>query len=74
MDRSDNTTFPGTGQGTITCPKDLVGFRLELVHVLLKVVQIKSGSTVQKKTRCKAQGNRMCELERVTKIVLKMGR
>ena len=30
------------------CSKDLLGFRLELVHVLLKVVGSKSGSTVQK--------------------------
>ena len=56
------------------CPKDLLGFRLELVHVLLKVVGSKSGSTVQKKTRCNAQGDGMCELERVTKIGLKRGR
>ena len=55
-------------------PKDLLGFRLELVHVLSKVVGLKSGSTVQKKMRCNAQGDRMCELERVTKIGLKKGR
>ena len=36
-------------------PKDLLGFRLELVHVLSKLVRSKSGSTVQKKTRCNAQ-------------------
>ena len=56
------------------CSKDLLGFRLELVHVLLKVVGSKSGSTVQKKTRCNAQGDGMCELERATKIGLKRGR
>ena len=56
------------------CPKDPLGFRLELVHVLLKVVGSKSGSTVQKKTRCNAQGDRMCELERMIKIGLKRGR
>ena len=53
------------------CPKDPLGFRLELVHVLSKVVGSKSGSTVQKKTRCNARGDQMCELERVTKIGLK---
>ena len=31
------------------CPKDLLGFRLELVHVLLKVVGSKSGSTCKRK-------------------------
>ena len=36
------------------CPKDMLGFRLELVHVLLKIVGSKSGSTVQKKIRCNA--------------------
>ena len=56
------------------CPKEPLGFRLELVHVLLKVVGSKSGSTVQKKTRCNAQRDQMCELERVTKIGLKRGR
>ena len=56
------------------CPKDPLGFRLELVHVLSKVVGSKSGSTVQKKTRCNAQGDGMCELERVTKIGLKRGK
>ena len=56
------------------CPKDLMGFKLELVHVLLKVVRSKSGSTVQKKTRCNAQGDRTCELEQATKIGLKRSR
>ena len=42
--------------------------------MLIKVVGSKSGSTVQKKTRCNAQGDQMCELERVTKIGLKRGK
>ena len=42
--------------------------------MLLKVVRSKSGSTVQKKTRCNAQGDGMYELERVTKIGLKRDR
>ena len=42
--------------------------------MLLKVVGSKSGSTVQTKTRCNAQGDGMCELELVTKIGLKRGR
>ena len=41
--------------------------------MLLKVVESKSGSTVQKKTRCNAQGDGMCELERVTKKLLSKG-
>ena len=39
--------------------------------MLLKVVGSKSGSTVQKTKRCNTQGDQMCELERVTKLVSK---
>ena len=62
LDYAVNNAYLLYKQGCIArniCPKDLLGFRLELVHVLLKVVGSKSGSTVQKKTRCKAQGDGM---------------
>ena len=56
------------------CAKDSLGFRLELVHVLLKVVGSKPGTGVQKDTKRNAQSEQLCELERLAKIGLKRGR
>ena len=44
------------------------------MHVLLKVVGLKSSTGVQKETRRNAQRERLCELERVAQIGLKMGK
>ena len=56
------------------CAKDSLGFRLELVHVLLKVVGSKPGTGVQKDTKRNAQSEQLWELERLAKIGLKRGR
>ena len=54
------------------CPKDLLGFRLELVHVLLKVVGSKSGSTVQKKMKStKVQTLGVIRVQLYSSIIIK---
>ena len=56
--------------------KDFLGFRLELVHLLLEQVEPKRGVVgARKVARDAAQSARVCELDRVSNIVvLKRGR
>ena len=58
------------------CVKDLLGFRLELVHLLLEQAGPKIGVVrAHKVARDAAQSARVCELDRVSNIIdLKSGR
>ena len=54
--------------------KDSLAFRLELVHLLLEEVGLSKGVRQSSASVCKAQSERVCYLEKVSKIGLKRGR
>ena len=55
-------------------PKDLLAFRLELVHLLLDEVGLPKGVRQSRTSVGRAQSERVCYLEKVSKIGLKRGR
>ena len=57
-------------------PKDLLAFRLELVHLLLDEVHVGVPKGVRQSSASvgRAQSERVCYLEKVSKIGLKRGR
>ena len=71
------STMPICSTSTVVMltAKDLLGFWLELVHLLLKQARSKRGVVrARKVARAAAQSARVCELDRVSNIVdLKRG-
>ena len=66
------STMPICSTSTVVMltAKDLLGFRLELVHLLLKQARSKRGVVrARKVARDAAQSARVCELDRVSNIV-----
>ena len=53
-------------------PKDLLAFRLELLHLLLDEVSLPKGVTQSSASVGRAQSERVCYLEKVSKIGLKV--